>query len=43
MTCALFGAGRLAGSLNGRQQESDENANDGDHDQQLDQGEAATV
>jgi hypothetical protein len=39
---ALRAAGRLAGGLHGRQQERDENGDDGDHHQQLDQGEGWT-
>ena len=39
---ALRPASRLAGRLNGRQQQGDQDGDDGDHHQQLDQGEAAT-
>jgi hypothetical protein len=38
---ALGAAGGLARRLDGRQQEGDQDGDDGDHDQQLDQGEAA--
>ena len=38
---ALAAPGTLARSLNGRQQQRDQQADDGDHDQQLDEREAA--
>ena len=38
---ALRPAGGLAGRLHGGQQQGDEDRNDGDHDQELDQGEPA--
>jgi hypothetical protein len=37
---ALRAAGRLAGVLHGRQEQSDEDRDDGDHDQQFDEREA---
>ena len=40
---ALGTAGRLAGGLDGRQQQGDQDRDDGDHDQQLDQRESATA
>ena len=35
-------AGRLAGRLHGGQEQSDQDGNDGDHDQELDQGKSLT-
>src|SRR5262249_24930950 len=40
---ALRTASRLARRLDGGKQERDQNGNDRDHDEQLDQGEAATI
>jgi hypothetical protein len=40
---ALGAPGCFASRLHGRQQERDQNCDDGDHDQQLDQRETATV
>ena len=39
---ALAAAGRFAGRLNRRQQQGDEDADDGDHDQQLNQSKSAS-
>jgi len=39
VVCALDPAGRLSSRLHGRQQQGDQDADDRDHDQQLDQGE----
>jgi hypothetical protein len=38
---ALGAAGRFAGRLDSRQEQRDQNANDGNHNQQFDQGKAA--
>ena len=40
---ALRPPGRLAGRLDRRQQQGDQDANDGDHDQQFDQREAGAA
>jgi hypothetical protein len=40
---ALGTAGSLASGLNGRQQQRDEDADDRNHDQQLDQGKAGAT
>jgi len=40
---ALRSPRRFAGSLDGRQQQGNQNANDGDHNQQFDQREATTM
>jgi hypothetical protein len=40
---ALRNAGRLAGRLHRRQEQSDQDADDGDHDEQLDKREAAAL
>jgi hypothetical protein len=42
VVAALRAAGRLAGALDGRQQQADQRGDDGDHDEQLDEREAAS-
>jgi hypothetical protein len=39
VVCTAAATGRLTGLLHGRQQQPDEYADDGDHHQQLNQGE----
>ena len=43
MVLALCAAGRFAGGLNSRQQKRHQDADDGNHDQQLDEGKATSA